>query len=239
VKPPRDELVAEVIVALTDTLREDFDVADMLYTLTTACVELLDVDEAGMLLVDDEGGLIPVAATHDGSDHLERLQILVREGPCLEAVKADEPVYSLDLDGDEDAERWPEFTRQARSEGFRAAHAEAVALRGEVVGGLNLFRREPGPVPVADRRIAHFLATAAAVGILHRRAQRNAETVTEQLEHALTSRIVVEQAKGFLAERHTLDVGAAFTRLRSHARSKRQSLTSVARAVVDGTLDIS
>jgi uncharacterized membrane protein YphA (DoxX/SURF4 family) len=212
VNPPRDELVAEVIVALTDKLREDFDVADMRYTLTTACVELLDVDEAGMLLVDDEGRLVPVAATHDGSDHLERLQILVREGPCLDAVRADEPVYSLDLDGDQDAERWPAFTRQARAEGFRAAHAEAVALRGEVVGGLNLFRREPGPVPAADRRIAHFLATAAAVGILHRRAQRNAETVTEQLEHALTSRIVVEQAKGFLAERRRTPGRRATTR---------------------------
>jgi GAF domain-containing protein len=234
---PRDELIAEVLVALTDTLRDDFDVADMLYTLTTACVELLDVDAAGMLLVDEQGRLVPVAATHDGSEHLERLQVLVREGPCLDAVRANEPVSSVDLD--DDGERWPDFTRQARTEGFRSAHAEPVALRSEVVGGLNLFRLRPGPLPPADQRIAQFLSAAAAIGILHRRAQRSVETVREQLEHALTSRIVIEQAKGFLAERHMLDVGTAFARLRNHARSRSQSLTTVARAVIEGSLDIS
>jgi GAF domain-containing protein len=234
---PRDELIAEVLVALTDTVRDDFDVADMLYTLTTACVELLDVDAAGMLLVDEQGRLVPVAATHDGSEHLERLQVLVREGPCLDSVNANASVSSVDLE--DDGDRWPEFTRQARAEGFCAAHAEPVALRDEVVGGLNLFRREPGPLPAADQRIAQFLSTAAAIGILHRRAQRSVETVREQLEHALRSRVVIEQAKGFLAERHMLDVETAFARLRHHARSRSQPLTTVARAVIEGSLDIS
>jgi GAF domain-containing protein len=233
----RDELVAEVVVALTDSLRDDFDVADMLYTLTTACVELLEVDAAGMLLVDEHGELVPVAATHDSSATLEKLQVLIREGPCLDAVLSSVPVPSVELD--DDARRWPEFVRQARAEGFRAAHAEPVALRADVVGGLNLFRHQPGPVPTADQRIAHFMATAAAVGIVHRRAQVRVETVKEQLEGALTSRIVIEQAKGLLAERHRLDLELAFKLLRSHSRSTRQPLTGVARAVVDGTLDIS
>jgi GAF domain-containing protein len=237
VRTPRDEQVAEVVVALTDTLRDDFDVADMLYTLTTACVELLDVDAAGMLLVDEQGRLIPVAATHDGSEKLEKLQVLIREGPCLDAVRTAGSVHSVELD--DDVRRWPEFARQARAEGFRAAHAEPVALRAEVVGGLNLFRHRLGPLPAADQRLAHLLATAAAIGILHRRTQLKVETVNEQLERALTSRIVVEQAKGFLAARHTLDPGAAFARLRGHARSTRQPLTTVARAVIDGSLDIS
>jgi GAF domain-containing protein len=229
-------LVAEVVVALTDTVRDDFDVAAMLYTLTTACVELLDVDAAGMLLIDERGRMVPVAATHDSSENLEHLQILIREGPCLDAVRGIEPVQSVDLD--DDARRWPEFVRQARAEGFRAAHAEPVALRAEVVGGLNLFRHGSGPLTDADQRIAHFLATAAAIGILHRRGQLNAETVKQQLEHALTSRVVIEQAKGYLAERHTVDLGTAFTRLRSHARSNGQPLTNVARAVIEGSLDI-
>ena len=172
---PRDELVAEVVVALTDTLSDGFDVADLLYTLTTACVELLDVDAAGVLLVDEQGRLVPVAATHGGSANLKNLQILVKEGPCLDAVRASGTVHSTDLD--DDVDRWPAFARQARAEGFRAAHAEPVALHAEVVGGLNLFRREPGPLPAADQRIAHFLGTAAAIGILHRRAQVNVETV--------------------------------------------------------------
>jgi GAF domain-containing protein len=232
---PRDELIAEVVVALTDTLREDFDVADLLYTLTTACVELLDVDAAGVLLIDEQDALIPVAATHDGSEHLERLQIMTREGPCVDAVRAAEAVNSDDLD--RDAERWPEFARQARAEGFQAAHAEPMALRTDVVGSLGLFRNHRGPLPDADRRIAHFLATAAAVGITHRRAHRSVETVKQQLEHALQSRIVIEQAKGFLAERYGLDLVAAFTRLRSYARNNSRTLTSVAQAVIEGSLD--
>jgi GAF domain-containing protein len=232
----RDELVAEVMVALTDTLRDDFDVADMLYTLTTACVDLLDVDAAGMLLIDEEGQLVPVAATHDGSENLGKLQVMVREGPCLEAVRTIEPVHSADLD--DDAGRWPEFARQARAEGFRAVHAEPVVLRVEVVGALGLFRSQPGPVPAVDQRLAQFLTRATAIGLLHRRAQANVETVNEQLKHALTSRIVIEQAKGFLAERHTLDVDSAFGRLRSHARRNGQPLTKVARAIIEGSLDI-
>jgi transcriptional regulator with GAF, ATPase, and Fis domain len=235
VRTPRDELVAEVVIALTDTLRADFDVADMLYTLTTACVELLDVDAAGMLLVDEKGRLAPVAATHDGSDSLERLQILIREGPCLDAVRAVTTVASVDLD--QDAGRWPEFVAQARTEGFRAAHAEPVALRADVVGGLNLFRSQPGPLRAADARIAHFLATGAAIGILHRRAHRDVETVNGQLQQALTSRVVIEQAKGVIAERHDLEPEAAFARLRSHARNHGQTLSIVARAVLDKSLD--
>jgi GAF domain-containing protein len=233
---PRDELVAEVVVALTDTLSDGFDVADLLYTLTTACVELLDVDAAGVLLVDEQGRLVPVAATHGGSANLENLQILFKEGPCLDAVRASGTVHSTDLD--DDVDRWPAFARQARAEGFRAAHAEPVALHAEVVGGLNLFRREPGPLPATDQRIAHFLGTAAAIGILHRRAQVNVETVNQQLEHALTSRVVIEQAKGFLAARHALDLGTAFIRLRGHARSRQRPLTDVARAVLDRSLDL-
>ena len=235
VRAPRDELIAEVVVALADTVHEDFDVADVLYTLTTACTELLDVDAAGMLLIDDKGRLIPVAATHDGSEHLERLQILAQEGPCYEAVRSVKAVSSTDLD--QDAGRWPAFVGQARAEGYRAAHAEPVALRGEVVGGLNLFRTRPGPLPPSDERIAHFLSTAAALGILHRRAHRDAETVNGQLQRALESRVVIEQAKGVLVERHDLEFTTAFARLRSHARNTGQTLVVVARAVLDGSLD--
>ena len=233
----RDELIAEVVVAMTDTLRDDFDVADLLYTLTTACVGLLDVDAARMLLVDEQGRLVPVAATHDGSEKLERLQILAREGPCLDAVRTRATVSSSD-DLDHDAARWPDFVGQASAEGFRAAHAVPLLLRGDVVGGLNLFRERPGPLPDSDQRIALHLATSAAVGITHRRALRKVESVNCELRHALESRIVIEQAKGFLAERHHLAVAVAFDRLRSHARSTGRPLTDVARDVTAGSLDL-
>ena len=236
VRAPPAELIAEVMLALTDTSREDFDVAELLYTLTTACVELFDIDAAGMLLIDEQGRLVPVAATHDGSEHLERLQIMTRAGPCVDAVRGMHIVGCDDLD--QEAERWPEFVRQARAEGYRAAHAVPVALRGDVVGGLNLFSIQPGPVPAADQVLVRHLATAAAIGIVQHRAQRDVGTVNEQLKHALTSRIIIEQAKGVLAERHDLDLAAAFSRLRSHARSHNQRLAHVAQAVVEGTLDV-
>jgi GAF domain-containing protein len=236
VRASRAELIAEVMLAMTDTSRDDFDVAGLLYTLTTACVELFDVDAAGMLLIDEHGRLVPVAATHDGSEHLERLQIMTREGPCVDAVRAVDTVGCDDLD--DEADRWPQFVRQARAEGYRAVHAAPVALRADVVGGLNLFRTQPGPVPAADQVLLGPLASAAAVGILHHRAQRDVGTVNEQLKHALSSRIIIEQAKGVLAERHALHLAAAFTRLRSHARSHQQPLATIAQAVVEGTLDL-
>jgi GAF domain-containing protein len=151
-------------------------------------------------------------------------------------VRAAGTVGSDDLE--QEIERWPEFVRQARAEGYRAAHAAPVALRADVVGGLNLFRTQPGPLPAAEQVLVRHLATGAAIGILYHRAQRRVGTVNEQLNHALTSRIVIEQAKGLLAERHRLDLDVAFTRLRGYARSNSQPLRDVAQAEVDGTLDL-
>ncbi len=232
----RAERLPEHLLELTDTLGPDFDAAGLLYGLALASTELLDIDAAGVLLLDEQGQLITVAATDNSTDHLEHLQAATHRGPCLESIRDGRGVSVLDLDHDQ--ERWPEFARQARDEGFRSVHALPLSLRGDVVGGLNLFRRATGALSDADQRIAGLLAAAAATGLLHRRAVHHLETVNDQLQHALTSRIVIEQAKGFLAARLGTDPEVAFNLIRSYARRRSQPLTQVAQAVTDSRIDL-
>ena len=225
-----DQSLAETLLSLADSGRPDFDPAELLYTLTTASVRLLDVDAAAVLLIDEDDRLVPVAATNDSTVELENLQVQVRQGPCLDCTRTREAVFSADLDVD--AHRWPEFVRLAREEGFRSVHAEPLVLRGQVVGGLNLLRARTGLLNAEDQTQARQLATAAAIGLLHRRALHHVETVRAQLQYALGSRIDVEQAKGVFAERHGLTPEAAFERLRSEARRGRVPLRRLARDVL-------
>lgn len=141
-------------------------------------------------------------------------------------------------DLDRESERWSLFVRQARDAGFRAVHAAPLRLRSDVVGGLLLFRRRVGLLSDVDQRAARILATAAATGLLHRRAVRDRETVNGQLRQALTSRIAIEQAKGFLVGRYDLTPDAAFLLLRAYARPRRQRLINVAQAVLDRRIDV-
>jgi len=107
-------------------------------------------------------------------------------------------------------------------------------LRDQTIGALNLFRAEPGPLDPAGLRIGQALADVATIGLLHERNVRRRETVAEQLQAALNSRVIIEQAKGKLAERLSIDMDRAFTMLRDYARSSNQRLTNVARDFVNG-----
>ena len=236
----RTQRLPEVLLELTDTLGPDFDAAGLLFGLALVSTELLDIDAAGVLLLDEQGRLIPVAATHNSTDHLEHLQAATDRGPCRESIRDDRSVScpDLDHDHDHDRERWPDFARQARDEGFRSVHALPLSLHGYVVGGLNLFCCATGVLSDADRHIAGLLATAAATGLLHRRTVHHLETANSQLQQALTSRIVIEQAKGFLAARLGTDPEVAFDLIWAHARRRRQPLTQVAQAVTDSRIDI-
>jgi GAF domain-containing protein len=222
----------EVLLELTDTLGPEFDTAGLLLHLVAVSVDLLDVEASGVLLLDEHGRLVQVAATHSSAEHLEQVQARFDSGPCLDAVRTDQAVVVPDLE--QEGYRWPDFSHHASHEGFRAVHAVPLSLRGAVVGGLNLFRQATGFLNEIDQQTARHLATAAATGLLHRRAVHQLETTNEQLQQALESRVVIEQAKGFLAAQHDLSPELAFTLLRSHARSRQQRLTVVARAVVDG-----
>lgn len=228
--------MVEAVVVLTDTLREEFDLSEVLYDLTASCVELLDVDTAGLLLADEDGRLHTVASSHEGTRLLELFQLQTDEGPCVDCYRTAAPVSCRDMSSA--GGRWPTFTPQARSEGVRSVHAVPMRVRDQVVGGLNLFRCRSGTVSEADLAIAQSFATAATIGILQTRAKHSSDVLNEQLQNALNSRVIIEQAKGYLAERHQESLTEAFARLRNHARSHSQRLTTVAREVVGGALDL-
>ncbi|HWE88418.1 MAG TPA: GAF and ANTAR domain-containing protein [Pseudonocardiaceae bacterium] len=231
-----DRDVRSVFVELADTLVADFDVIDFLDTLSRRVVELLDVSACGVLLADHHGALNLVAASTEQARLLELFQIQNSEGPCLDCHRTGWPVQSPDLTHAEG--RWPNFAPAARRFGFAAVQALPMRLREETIGALNLFSANTGILSPDAVELGQALANAATIGILHERAVRRHELVIDQLQSALNSRVLIEQAKGVLAERLGFSVDEAFTALRAHARATNRKLAEVARAVIDDGLII-
>lgn len=231
----RESVLAEAFVGLADTLVAGYDVIDLLHRLTEVSVELLDVDAAGLLLSDQRNNLHMMASSSESSRLLELFQLQNHEGPCLDCYRTGSPVAALDLA--DAAGRWPRFAAHAQLEGFHSVHALPMRLRTETIGALNLFGNRPGELPAADLRVGQALADVATIGILQERAVHRGEVLAEQLQAALNSRVIIEQAKGVLAERGDVDMHQAFNRLRQHARTHNSRLSDVARAVVEGTID--
>lgn len=228
----REQRIADILVALSDTLADDFDIIDYLCVLTARCVELLPVAAAGVLLGDHGGQLHPLAASDEVARLLELFEVQNDEGPCLDCFRSATPVINGVLDAAGTA--WPTFAARARDSGYAITHALPLRLRDTVVGALNLFAATPEPLADADVDLGRSLAEAAAIGILHQRAAVRGAAATDQLQRALTSRIVIEQAKGVLAERMQIHVDDAFTVLRDHARRHNLLLSEVALAVAEG-----
>ena len=226
------QLLSETFVELTDTMVAGFDVIEFLHVLTDRSVQLLDVSAAGLLLADPRGELRVVAASSEAARLLELFQLQNDQGPCLDCFRAGRPVAAADLAAE--AQRWPRFAAAAQQAGFAAVQALPMRLRDQVIGALNLFRAEPSPLDPADLRIGQALADVATIGLLHERNVRRRETVAEQLQAALNSRVIIEQAKGKLAERLSIDMDRSFTMLRDYARNTNQRLTNVARDFVNG-----
>ncbi|MCT2591438.1 GAF and ANTAR domain-containing protein [Streptomyces sp. N2-109] len=231
----RERELAETFVQLADTLVDDYDVADLLHELVLRCVQLLDASAAGLLLSDQRGSLQVMASSTERTRLLELFQLQTQEGPCLDCFTSRQPVLVPDLT--ETAHRWPLFSEQARQEGYQSVHAFPLRLRDQTIGALNLFGHEPGEMPADNQKIARALADVATIGILQERALRRSEVLTEQLQTALNSRVVIEQAKGVLAERGNVDVNTAFTALRGHARAHGLRLGATALDLVEGRLD--
>lgn len=226
---PRETRVLDAVVSLVDTLLVDFDVVDLLTELTERCAELLDVAAAGFLLADPLGQLCLMAATSKQAHELELFQLQSDEGPCIDCYFTGAPVSVADLATE--AKRWPRFVPAAADAGFASVHAVPMRAAGIVLGALGLFGTRPGVLDEADRLVAQTLAHIACVAILQERAP-TPSTVMPQLRAALASRVVVEQAKGFLREILDVSVEHAFTLLRSYARANGEHLTDISRRLI-------
>ena len=228
--------LAQVFVELADTLVEEFDVVDLLQLLTERSVELLSADASGLMLADQRGALQLMAWTVERARLLELFELQVQEGPCRECYVTGQAITNVDLA--EAVERWPVFTPAAVEAGFGATHALPMRLRGQVIGVLNLFTDDPIRLSNDDIAVGQAMADVATIGLLHERTLHEQTLVSEQLQTALHSRILVEQAKGVLAARADISVDDAFTRLRTYARNRGLTLTAVASSVVDGLVDV-
>jgi GAF domain-containing protein len=230
------ERLAHVFVELADTLTEHFDVVDFLQTLTDRCVELLSTDASGLMLTDQRGGLQLMTATMERARVLELFELQIKEGPCLDCFTTGDPITNIQLTEAEANERWPDFTPAAVEAGFGATHALPMRLRGRVIGALNMFNDKPVHLSDSDVAVGQAMADVATIGLLHQRNSDEQTILSEQLQTALHSRILVEQAKGAVAALTGVSVAEAFKAMRAHARNNNMALTDVAAAVVDGTI---
>jgi transcriptional regulator with GAF, ATPase, and Fis domain len=226
-----DRQLAAAFVELADTLVDDFDVVDFLHLVSVRCAQVLGVSAAGVLLTDQRGTLQVVAASTEQTRLLELLQLQTDEGPCPECFHTGRPIAVADLSTA--TSRWPRFAGQARRIGFAAVHALPMRLRTDTIGTLNLFGTQPGALDPDTIRLGQALADVATIGLLQARAIHQRDTLAEQLQTALNSRVIIEQAKGVIAERRHLDMDQSFTLLRSTARTTNRRLSDLARAVVD------
>lgn len=231
----REHRIVETFVELADTMIAEFDVVEFLHRLADRCAELLDCAEAGILLADAAGALRVMASSSERAEALELLQSQNGEGPCFECYLRAAPVHSEDLQADRG--RWPTFAPAAVGRGFISVQALPMRVRGQTVGAMNLFRGKVGRLAEPDLPLGQAMADIAAIALLQERTVRESRDVTSQLQGALNSRVVIEQAKGMLAERAGISVDSAFARLRGHARDQNRRLGDVAGELIDGRLD--
>ena len=230
----RESALVNTFVDLADTLVADFDVIELLSRLTDGCVEVLNVDAAGLMLISPEGDLRVMASSSEAMRILELFELQAEEGPCLDCYRTGEAVVNQDLASTE--QRWPRFTVEAREAGFNAVHALPMRLRGTIIGALNLFHKLPGKMADNDIAAAQAFADVATIAVLQHRAAMEARVIKDQLNFALNSRILIEQAKGMIAERENLDMDASFSRLRIHARENNRRLIDIAQEIISGEL---
>lgn len=226
------KLITDAFSQLTDSLLDEFDVVDVLTLLTKRCVDLFDIQAAGVLVVDGHGDFRVMAASSEEMRLLELFQLQNDQGPSLDLCSTGTLVVHPNLR--ETQERWPLFAPYAVSAGFEAVYALPLRLKGNTLGALNMFRKSPGEMSSNDIKLAQAMADVATIALL----LRDFEVQAAKLQAALDSRIVIEQAKGMLSERGRSDMDHAFDKLRTFARSRRRRLTEVAADLVSGVLSL-
>ena len=230
----REIRIGQIFVQLADSLVSDFDVTELMHQLADACLELLEVDAAGLMLVGANGEPRLVASAPDMMHDIEVFELQSAEGPCLDTIRTGKAVTNVDVH--QAKERWPRFTAEALAAGIRSTHALPLRLRGDLIGAVNLFSKAEQQLSDGDVALGQALADVATIALLQQRAIRDPSILGEQLQVALNTRIVIEQAKGILAERSGLHPAETLHYLRTYAKASGQPLQSVARQVIEGRL---
>lgn len=229
----RERWVIDTFVEFTDLLVADFDLADLLFLLSTRCVDLLEAADAGVLIGGGDGELHVVASSSEEMHSLELLEIERAEGPCMQVYTSHRAILNEPV---EDDARWPRFADRARAVGFQMVHAFPLRHQDDVVGVLNIFDHHATPLSECDVRITQALGDIVTFAIIKNRELHHATNVGGQLQHALNSRIAIEQAKGILSERLQIDMGHAFAALRQYSRNHNERIADTARRVVARSL---
>lgn len=230
-----ESLLTATLLELADTLVGDFDLTDLFVRLVDHCVTVVGVSAAGLMLVSPGGDLRMAASSSHEMQVVELFEIQSQEGPCLDSYHSGDQVVNVDLATAR--ARWPRFAPLAIEAGFCSVHALPMKLRDSVLGAINLFNDYPGELAASDLAAGKALADMATIAILQHRAAIHAKVINENLQNALNDRLVIEQAKGVLAERAGLQIEEAFVTMRNHARNHNLRLVDVARQVIEGGLD--
>jgi GAF domain-containing protein len=232
----RETRLNAAFVKLADTLIDDYDIVDLLHTLVEECTSIFDIQAGGLMLADSDGQLQLVASTSERADLVEIMQLNAGQGPCVDCFKTGHPVAIADIANSGD--RWPDFRDEALKQGFRSIYATPLRLRGQTIGTLNLLSATVGELNERDALAAQALSDVATIGILQERLIKERGVVADQLQRALDSRVLIEQAKGVLSETASINVDEAFGAMRAYARSHNLRLHDVAEAIVRRTVNI-
>ena len=229
-----EQRLVATFVELADTLIEDFDVVEFFASLTERVVELGIAAQAGILLADETGTLQFMAASDERTQLLELFQVQNSEGPCQDCYRTGTRVVVTHLE--DERERWPQFVPRAMASGFASVHAFPLRLRAQVLGALNLFHEDEVTMASEDLAVVQAMADVATIGLLQQRELHRAHTVEAQLQHALHSRVTIEQAKGIIFEQATVSMSEAFELMRTYTRDNNAKLGDTARRIVEATL---
>jgi GAF domain-containing protein len=212
-----------------------YDLEDSLTELTESVTAVLGLSGSGVTMAE-EGRLRFVTAVGQASRELEQNQEKWQAGPCRDAFDTGEVVRVTDVR--EESTRWPEFSETATRLNVAGVAGIPMRLADQIIGALNLYSPEPRSWSDADIAVARVLADVATSYVVNASKLRQQEQLSEQLQEALESRVVIEQAKGITAQQHAVSIEQAYQRMRRHARTNNASLRMVAEAIVAVGLEV-
>lgn len=224
-----------VLQRFAGTLVDRYELDDVLEQLGFDIAEVLDVAGAGVMLADERGSLRFCSTNNDVLRKLEALQIDLDEGPCLLAYRSGEIVLAADL---RDDPRFPAFGPRALEAGMAAVYSFPMRLDQQVIGALNLYAEHPSAFSDDQIEVGGVFADVGTMYLLNARDIAQRDLLTRQLQHALNSRVLIEQSKGFVAARCGADPSEAFELIRGYARRHQVRVRIVARAVLQGDLAV-